>query len=262
VAFDETIANKETIVANETIAPIEEPKMDGHLHKEMSVAARTPIAEISDPGPSTTTKAEDKLQQVNTQAEQPTATQTVTIPDDPAIKTPPGSDRNDLSSDSDTLQSFKTSRRSSVQSGASIRRKTEEARTTFLGNVSLETFVNTLEFELWDGTTTKEDICDAFASLAGQPTTDLDAAKVQRKIKMGSTSLYAFLNQLDFDDEITVVGDVMKVFREAARNNSASPKLEVALWLAETSEAEGSRRGRRSKRSSLASGPSGAKAPR
>jgi hypothetical protein len=262
VAVDATITNEETIVAGETIAPIEEPKTDRFLHEEMSVVARTLIAEISEPVPSTTTEAEDKLQQLNTQAEQPTAVQTVAIPDDAAIDTPLTSDRHESSSESDTLQSSKTSRRSSAHSEASIRRKTEEARTTFLGNVSLETFVNTLEFELWDGITTKEDICDAFASLAGQPTTDLNAAKVQRKIKMGSTSLYAFLGQLDFVDEVTVVGDVMKVFREAARNNTASPKLEVALWLAETSEAEGSRRGRRSKRSSLASGPSGAKAPR
>jgi hypothetical protein len=255
VAVDASITDKETIVADVTIAPIEEPKTDGSLHEEMSVVVRTPIAEISEPVPSTTTEAEDKLQQVNTQAEQPTAAQTVIRPDDGAIDTLLTSDRNESSSESDTLRSSKTSRRSSAHSEASIRRKAEEARTTLLGNVSLETFVNTLEFELWDGTTTKEDICDAFASLAGRPTTDLNAAKVQRKIKMGSTSLYAFLGQLDFDDEVTVVGDVMKVFREAARNNTASPKLEVALWLDETSEAEGSRRGRRSKRSTLASGP-------
>ncbi|KAI4647609.1 uncharacterized protein J4E78_008924 [Alternaria triticimaculans] len=181
-----------------------------------------------------------------------TVEQTVIIPDSAPTTTPPTSSYDDSSSESDTIKSY-----SSSHSTPSIRRAASKARTTFLGATSLETFITTLDFELWDGTTTKDDICEAFASLAGHPTTtttSLNTAKIQRKIKLGSTSLYAFLRQITFmEDEVTVVGEVMRVFRKAARSQVTETKLEVALWLAEETD-EGSQRGRRSKRASMAGG--------
>ncbi|KAI4657422.1 uncharacterized protein J4E79_007496 [Alternaria viburni] len=163
----------------------------------------------------------------------------------------------DSSSESDTIESFRTSSRTSTHSTPSIRRAASKARTTLLGATSLETFITTLDFELWDGTTTKDDICEAFASLSDHPTTtttSLHTAKIQRKIKLGSTSLYAFLRQITFiEDDVTVVGEVMRVFRKAAGGQVTETKLEVALWLAEeTDEGEGRRRGRREERASVA----------
>jgi len=64
-------------------------------------------------------------------------------------------------------------------------RKTEIARNTFLGTTSLEHFVETLDFERLDGITAKEDICEAFASLAGASMFGLDRVRTQRKVKLG-----------------------------------------------------------------------------
>ncbi|KAI4930350.1 hypothetical protein J4E85_004977 [Alternaria conjuncta] len=221
-------------ITEEPISAVEELSTDDTTRDEPSVVIATPIhgfwqTVLSKPTAIEATKAT-------------TVEQTVIIPDS--------------SSESDTIESFRPSSPSSTHSTPSILRAASKARTTLLGATSLETFINALDFELWDGTTTKDDICEAFASLSSHPTTaGLDTAKMQRKIKLGSTSLYAFLRQITFieDEEVTVVGEVMKVFRKAAREQVTETKLEVALWLEEETD-EGSQRGRRSKRSSLAGG--------
>ncbi|KAH6872221.1 hypothetical protein BKA58DRAFT_468038 [Alternaria rosae] len=253
-AVGSPILNMGPMVTEGPASAIEELSTDDATRDEPSIVIATPIQGFWQTVLSTATATEikDKLQHVKAN----TVEQTVIIPDSALTTTPPISDRNDSSSESDTFKSFRTSSRSSAHSSASIRRKAEKARTTFLGGISLETFINTLDFELWDGTTTKDDICEAFASLAGHTIYALDKPKIQRKIKLGSTSLYVFLRQITFiEDEVTVVGEVMKVFRKAARGQVISPELEVALWLAEeTSEGDGSLQGRCSRRSSLAGG--------
>lgn len=253
-AVGSPVRNMGPMVTEDPTPAIEELSTDDATRDEPSIVIATPIQGFWQTvlPTATATEIKDKSQHVKAN----TVEQTVIIPDSALTTTPPISDRNDSSSESDTFKSFRTSSRSSAHSSASIRRKAEKARTTFLGGISLETFINTLDFELWDGTTTKDDICEAFASLAGHTIYALDKSKIQRKIKLGSTSLYAFLRQITFiEDEVTVVGEVMKVFRKAARDQVTSPKLEVALWLAEeTSEGDGSLQGRCSRRSSLAGG--------
>jgi hypothetical protein len=248
VAVDTPTTNEEPIVS-------EEPNTDEPTHEEPSIIVTTPIDKTSEPIPSPSIETEDKPHHIDAHTQVTSHQQTIVIPSESTTNTSPFSDRNASSPSPSTPNSSKTSRLSSPHSSATIRRKADKARTTFLGATSLETFINTLAFELHDGTTTKDDICEAFAILAGcQPSTaDLHAVRIQRKIKLGNTSLYGFLRQLAFDDDdVTGVGEVMKVFRKAAKNDVASHKLEVALWLAETSQDEGGRRGRRSERSSLA----------
>ncbi|KAI4686749.1 hypothetical protein J4E81_008409 [Alternaria sp. BMP 2799] len=236
-AVDPLIASMVPPITEEPISAVEELSTDDITRNEPSVVIAAPIHGFWQTVLSKTPATEAT-----------TVEQTVLIPD----STPPTSFRDDSSSESDTIKSY-----SSTHSTPSIRRAASKARTTLLGATSLETFITTLDFELWDGTTTKEDICEAFASLSSHltPTTvGLDTAKIQRKIKLGSTSLYAFLRQIIFmEDDVTVVGEVMRVFRKAAREQVTETKLEVALWLAEETD-EGSQRGRRSKRASMAGG--------
>ncbi|KAI4928022.1 uncharacterized protein J4E92_005503 [Alternaria infectoria] len=243
-AVDPLIASMVPPITEEPIFAVEELGTEDATRDKLSVVIATPIhgfwQTVLSKTPATETTTVD---------------QTVIIPDSALTTTPPTSSRDDSSSECDTIRSYSTS----THSTPSIRHAASKARTTFLGATSLETFINTLDFELWDGTTTKDDICEAFASLSNHPTptttTGLNTAKIQRKIKLGSTSLYAFLRQITFieDDEVTVVGEVMRVFRKAAGEQVTETKLEVALWLAEETD-EGSQRGRRSKRSSLAGG--------
>ncbi|KAL7777588.1 hypothetical protein CFE70_004255 [Pyrenophora teres f. teres 0-1] len=65
-----------------------------------------------------------------------------------------------------------------------IRSKAEIARITFLGATSLDCFIKTLGFERPHGATTREDGCDAFATLAGVSTSGLDKVCMQRKMKL------------------------------------------------------------------------------
>ncbi|CAG5143163.1 uncharacterized protein ALTATR162_LOCUS1296 [Alternaria atra] len=238
VVVDISAAQKVSIIAENHTFTGDELNTDYFTHDE-----ETLIEDVSELGPPPSGEAKDDLLQVDVDIEDTTDKQTVVIPGHTTSATPPAP------------KSSATSRRSSVESSReSVRRKAEKARTTFLGKTSLETFVNTLDFELCDGTTTKDDICEAFASLAGRPTAGLDSVKIQRKIKLGGTSLYGFLHQLDFDDdEVTIVGKVMKIFNKAAGYESASSNLDVALWLAESSQDENSQRVRRSQRASLVS---------
>ncbi|KAI4681231.1 uncharacterized protein J4E88_005739 [Alternaria novae-zelandiae] len=233
-AVDAMFTNMVPPITEEPISAVEELGTDDATRDESSIVIATPIQGFWQ---TVLSKIPD--------TEPITVEQTVIIPDS--------------SSESDTIESFRASSHSSTHSTPSILRAASKARTTLLGATSLETFITTLDFELWDGTTTKGDICEAFASLANHPpttTTGLDTAKMQRKIKLGSTSLYAFLHQITFmEDDVTVVGEVMKVFRKAAGEQVTETKLEVALWLAEeTDEGEGRRRGRREERASMAGG--------
>ncbi|KAI4697021.1 uncharacterized protein J4E84_000145 [Alternaria hordeiaustralica] len=243
-AVDPLISSMVPPITEEPTPAVEELGTEDATRDEPSVVVATPIhgfwqTVLSKP----------------TATEAATVEQTVIIPD----SAPTTSSHDDSSSSPSSINPFRTRSRSSTHSTPSILRAASKARTTLLGGTSLETFITTLDFELWDGTTTKDDICEAFASLSTHPTptiTGLDTAKIQRKIKLGSTSLYAFLHQITFmEDDVTVVGEVMRVFRKAAREQVTETKLEVALWLAEeTDEGEGRRRGRREERASMAGG--------
>ncbi|KAF2026761.1 hypothetical protein EK21DRAFT_115492 [Setomelanomma holmii] len=134
---------------------------------------------------------------------------------------------------------------SSTQTIVDLDRKTHTARNNYLGQTSLEDFVNILEFES-DGSTTKHDICDAFAALSADEFEalqgrhpdvidfSLDSVIAQRKIKLGRTSLYTFLHAIDFVGGIAQIKDVTKTFRKAATGDDApSEKLKKALLFEE-----------------------------
>ncbi|CAN9115257.1 unnamed protein product [Alternaria sp. RS040] len=244
VAVDASADDTELIVGDyaSNVANLE---AENSMHEKGTL-----IGSVSQINPFPINKARDNLQQIDVRV-----TDTIekpVIPDDTTPVTPPTSDLDFSSSGSDYPKSTKTSRRSSlVPAVDSIRRKAEKARNTFLGKTSLEMFVNSLDFERCDGTTTKDDVCKAFASLAGCPIASLESVKIQRKIKLGGTSLYGFLHQLDFDDnEITLIGKVMKTFEEAAKNELVSSKLDLALSLAELSQNDGSHQGLHSQHAS------------
>jgi hypothetical protein len=123
-----------------------------------------------------------------------------------------------------------------------VKRKIYEARNTYLGVTSLEDFVEELEFDLSDRTTTKADICEAFATLSVNDTeaitgkrtdvaVDLEITITQRRIKLGTTSLYAFLRGMRFDDEgITSMHDVVSSFKRAAKK-SLEPSVKLLTVL-------------------------------
>ncbi|CAN9141381.1 unnamed protein product [Alternaria alternata] len=237
VAVDASADDTELIVGDYA-SNVANLKAENSMHDKGTL-----IGSVSQINPFLINKAKDNLQQIDVRVTDTIKKQV--IPDDTTPVTPPTSDLDFSSSGSDYPKSTKTSRRSSlVPAVHSIRRKAEKARTTFLGKTSLEMFVNIIDFERCDGTTTKDDVCKAFASLAGCPIASLESVKIQRKIKLGGTSLYGFLRQLDFDDnEITLIGKVMKTFEDAAKNELVSSKLDLALWLAESSRDDGSHQG-------------------
>ncbi|CAN9097423.1 unnamed protein product [Alternaria alternata] len=244
VAVDASADDSELIVGDYA-SDVANLKAENSMHDKGTL-----IGSVSQIDPFPINKAKDNLQQINVRVTDTIEKQV--IPDDTTPVTPPTSDLDFSSSGSDYPKSTKTSRRSSlVPAVDSIRRKAEKARTTFLGKISLEMFVNILDFERCDGTTTKDDVCKAFASLARCPIASLESVKIQRKIKLGGTSLYGFLHQLDFDDNgITLIGKVMKTFEEAAKNELVSSKLDLALWLAESSRDDGSHHGLHSQHAS------------
>jgi hypothetical protein len=244
VAVDASADDTELIVGDYA-SNVANLKAENSIHDKGTL-----IGSVSQINPFPINKAKDNLQQIDVRVTDTIEKQV--IPDDTTPVTPPTSDLDFSSSGSDYPKSTKTSRRSSlVPAVDSIRRKAEKARTTFLGKTSLEMFVNILDFERCDGTTTKDDVCKAFASLAGCPIASLESVKIQRKIKLGGTSLYGFLHQLDFDDnDITLIGKVMKTFEEAAKNELVSSKLDLALWLAESSRDDGSHQGLHSQHAS------------
>jgi hypothetical protein len=165
----------------------------------------------------------------------------------------PSSLSDDSYRPSKSTSSQSTSRRSSIPSSilsqGDLDLGMHIARNTFLGTVSLADLVEKLEWDLLDGATTEAEIIKAFAALAaqeavamhgkpftndqGDPTTFAGA----RNIKLGPTSLFAFLRIVAFDEEGTTnIKDVMGAFREAARElNGSFDKLSLALQLEQDS---------------------------
>jgi hypothetical protein len=111
-----------------------------------------------------------------------------------------------------------------------------------------------------DGTTTKTDVCKAFAALSAADTkgltgqhptqvyTDFESPRTQRRLKLGDTTLYGFLKQIYFDnDNVTTITDVMRTFREAAKEDDfPSDKLVLALQLEAASDSGATPSSRRS----------------
>ncbi|KAG9191508.1 hypothetical protein G6011_10242 [Alternaria panax] len=162
--FDASKADENSVVPDDRTSAVADANADEFTHDE-----ETLIEDVAELGPLPFIKAKDNLQQVDVRVVETIDKQTVVIPDDTTPVTPPISDPDLSSSGSDYPKSTKSSRRFSVESSVdSVRRKAEKARITFLGETSLETFVNTLDFELCDGTTTKDDVSEAFAFLAGR----------------------------------------------------------------------------------------------
>jgi predicted solute-binding protein len=88
----------------------------------------------------------------------------------------------------------------------------------------------------------------------GKPSTlvhaDINSSLASRKIKLGITSLYAFLRMMRFDNEgVTSIKDVMRAFRTAAKD-SAEPSPKVALALQIELDSDASRCSSRSRTSS------------
>jgi hypothetical protein len=135
---------------------------------------------------------------------------------------------------------------SRCSSSASLEADVHLARNTYLGHTSLEDFINALDFKA-DGTTSKDEICYTFAALSSDEfkalqnrspdviNFTLDTMVVQRRTKLGRTSLYTFLCAITFDEEeIARVSDVMKEFKMAAMGDDApSEKVKMALMFEE-----------------------------
>tara|TARA_R110002003_G_scaffold130_15_gene12267 strand:+ start:18502 stop:21309 length:2808 start_codon:yes stop_codon:yes gene_type:complete len=135
---------------------------------------------------------------------------------------------------------------SRCSSSASLEGDAHLARNTYLGHTSLEDFLNALDFEA-DGTTSKDEICYTFTALSSDEFKalqnrspdvidfNLDTVVVQRRTKLGRTSLYTFLCAIPFDDEdVARVSDVMKAFKMAAMGDDApSEKVKMALMFEE-----------------------------
>jgi hypothetical protein len=139
---------------------------------------------------------------------------------------------------------------SSHRSEENFERELVIARNTFLGITSLEDFIVRLNCNASSKTTTKESICNAFATLAAEqldtltglgPNFDVDRAATslleQRKIKLGKTTLFSFLSAIPFDDErVTNTHDIISAFKQAARvSDKPSEKVMMALRAASES---------------------------
>jgi hypothetical protein len=162
-----------------------------------------------------------------------------------------------------SVESKTASRQSSARSDRSTRKHIDSeahiAKTTYLGVTSLAVFVTKVAFER-DGTTTKTDVCKAFAALSAADTkgltgqhptqvyTEFESPRTQRRLKLGDTTLYGFLKQIDFyNDNMTTITDVMRAFREAAKEDDfPSDKLVLALQLEAASDYGATPRSRRS----------------
>ncbi|KAF2828031.1 hypothetical protein CC86DRAFT_381002 [Ophiobolus disseminans] len=143
-----------------------------------------------------------------------------------------------------TLNFRHRSRRDSAPKIATsfMEREAHLARNTFLGIISLEAFANALPFDESDGTITKADICETFAALSASEFAAMQGRSqntvytnfdmpAQRKIKLGKTSLYAFLRTITFgDDDVAQLKGAMQAFRKAAESSDApSDKLKLVL---------------------------------
>jgi hypothetical protein len=162
-----------------------------------------------------------------------------------------------------SVESKTASRQLSARSDRSTRKHVDSeahiAKTTYIGVTSLAVFVTKVAFER-DGTTTKTDVCKAFAALSAADTkgltgqhptqvyTDFESPRTQRRLKLGDTTLYGFLKQIDFDnDNVTTITDVMRTFREAAKEDDfPSDKLVLALQLEAASDSGATPSSRRS----------------
>ncbi|KAF1830440.1 hypothetical protein BDW02DRAFT_601682 [Decorospora gaudefroyi] len=262
LAFDKLAVDGEPAVADK-LTFIDESPSD---HELAQVEQSHGAAEYSDRSLSGSIPEPEALcEQITVSAEDLIVAADVAAPD----VSPPTSARGRSRCTSDTAVSPKPmSRRSSTppnNSPTDIDIRIHLARTTFLGLTSLAVFVETMHFEA-DGTTTKTDIRDAFASLVMNDTeeshtgrrptpvyTDFESPRTQRRLKLGNTSLYDFLRLIQFDgEEVTSVVDVMQAFREAAqKEDSLSDKLVAALRLEASLESGGSCRLGRAGRSYL-----------
>jgi hypothetical protein len=166
----------------------------------------------------------------------------------------PSSLSDDSYHPSDSMSSQSISRRSFTPSPAvshgDLDLEMHIARNTFLGTVSLADLVEKLEWDLLDGAITEFEIIKAFTALAveeavvmhGKSFTNAQADPTTfagaRNIKLGPTSLFAFLRMVAFDEEgATNVKDVMGAFRKAARKlNGSFNKLSMALQLEQDSQ--------------------------
>lgn len=118
-----------------------------------------------------------------------------------------------------------------------------EARNTFLGVISLEDFIDTLECE-HGALTTKDNILEAFATLAAQEkqsmgfpvshsvvAKDLAFPLIQRRIKLGSISLHRFMQHIPFDGDETSVLNVVDAFYTCAANDRLGPSAKMLTVL-------------------------------
>jgi hypothetical protein len=169
-------------------------------------------------------------------------------------------DDNNPSSDEDTTlhptsKSGTRTRRDSSESKTSqssvltieeLEREEHLANATYIGSTSLEDFIDKLEFDPEIDTTTKQDICTAFAILSAEEfeaiqhrpadhiaVDELHSLSAQRKIKLGKTSLHSFLRLISYEAGSTTVNAVMEAFHVAAASDrKISKKLRLALQLA------------------------------
>jgi hypothetical protein len=116
------------------------------------------------------------------------------------------------------------------------------ARNTFLGGVSLEDFIDALP---GGDLVHKMDIIETFALLSAEEKEMMDIALphslvpqeltsplMQRRVKLGTTTLFTFLRGIQFDEDgETSLLNVAEAFRRAARHDSFGPSQKMAALL-------------------------------
>jgi hypothetical protein len=124
-------------------------------------------------------------------------------------------------------------------------RELHKARNTFLSTISLEDFIETLEFDADNATTSKDDICNAFATLAAEDMENITGRRQEklptqfdpvttRQIVIGTVTLAAFLGRLNFNiEDNALLVSVIRAFRKAARESQGShvPSAKLATYL-------------------------------
>ncbi|KAH5405611.1 hypothetical protein HBI47_178420 [Parastagonospora nodorum] len=127
-------------------------------------------------------------------------------------------------------------------------RELYKAKHTFIGTISLTEFLSELNILLKDYTSSKDDVCRAFAACVAKEAEvygfhsdtsidhDFDSVLVQCRTKLGSKTLHAFLRGIYFDDEgITPVSCVINGFYSTAASD-IGPSAKVMRALESASD--------------------------
>jgi hypothetical protein len=224
VVGDGDISSSTTLLLNSVIAEAE----------GLMAQLTQPLPGHSQPEPTPLTAQADP--------ETPTRLSISSIP----VQSTPLSEPSPTTETSKTSSTNSDSRRSSVTSNESATDAALAiAKQTFIDSVSLENFVEALEFDVLSGMIAKDELCATFAELsakehknAGKAFTlpsemEFGSTRTQRRVKIGRVSLRFFLDKIDvFDgrDEATVAA-VYNAFRECSQQEQLALPSKVENFM-------------------------------